>query len=118
MSESQVAVGDAIRNAVSRYGVPLMYYSDNGGGEKNAVFDADIIGIFSRLGIEHPTGIPGNPQGRGIIERLNQEIPKRAAMAFGSWVGKSGDREAQRKYRKTVDSAVNALEKGKQLNEV
>lgn len=118
MSESQIAVGDAIRNAVSRYGVPLMYYSDNGGGEKNAVFDADITGIFSRLGIEHPTGIPGNPQGRGIIERLNQEIPKRAAMAFGSWVGKSGDREAQRKYRKAVDSAVNALEKGKQLNEV
>lgn len=117
MSESQVAVGDAIRNAVSRYGVPLMYYSDNGGGEKNAVFDADITGIFSRLGIEHPTGIPGNPQGRGIIERLNQEIPKRAAMAFGSWVGKSGDREAQRKYRKAVDSAVNALEKGRSLNE-
>ncbi|EOS95508.1 phage transposase [Erwinia tracheiphila PSU-1] len=118
MSESQVAVGDAIRNAVSRYGVPLMYYSDNGGGEKTAVFDADITGIFSRLGIEHPTGIPGNPQGRGIIERFNQEIPKRAAMAFGSWVGKSGDREAQRKYRKAVDSAVNALEKGKPLNEV
>ncbi|WP_291969404.1 transposase [Candidatus Symbiopectobacterium sp.] len=118
MSESQVAVGDAIRNAVSRYGVPLMYYSDNGGGEKNAVFDADITGIFSRLGIEHPTGIPGNPQGRGIIERLNQEIPKRAAMAFGSWVGKSGDREAQRKYRKAVESAVNALEKGRSLNEV
>ncbi|XYX40139.1 Mu transposase C-terminal domain-containing protein [Candidatus Erwinia dacicola] len=118
MSESQVAVGDAIRNAVSRYGVPLMYYSDNGGGEKNAVFDADITGIFSRLGIEHPTGIPGNPQGRGIIERLNQEIPNRAAMAFSSWEGKSGDREAQRKYRKAVDSAVNALEKGKPLNEV
>lgn len=117
MSESQIAVGDAIRNAISRYGVPLMYYSDNGGGEKNRVFDADITGIFSRLGIEHPTGIPGNPQGRGIIERLNQEIPKRAAMTFGSWVGKSGDRETQRKYRKAVDSAVNALERGKPLNE-
>lgn len=118
MSESQIAVGDAIRHAISRYGVPLMYYSDNGGGEKNRVFDADITGIFSRLGIEHPTGIPGNPQGRGIIERINQEIPKRAAMAFGSWVGKSGDRETQRKYRKAVDSAVNALERGKPLNEI
>ncbi|MCX8957191.1 transposase [Erwinia psidii] len=118
LSESQVAVGDAIRNAVSRYGVPLIYYSDNGGGEKNKVFDADITGIFSRLEIEHPTGIPGNPQARGIIERLNQEIPKRAAMKFGSWVGKSGDRETQRKYRKQVDSAVNALEKGKELNAI
>lgn len=118
MSESQVAVGDAIRHGISQYGLPLMYYSDNGGGEKNRVFDADITGIFSRLGIEHPTGIPGNPQGRGIIERLNQEIPKRAAMAFGSWVGKSGDRETQRKYRKAVDSAIKATEKGKDLNAV
>lgn len=118
MSESQVAVGDAIRHAVSQFGVPLIYYSDNGGGEKNKVFDADITGIFSRLGIEHPTGIPGNPQGRGIIERLNQEIPKRVAKTFGSYVGKYGDREAQRKYRKKVDSAVNAIEKGKPLNEV
>ncbi|WP_312836818.1 transposase [Pantoea sp.] len=117
MSESQIAVGDAIRHGISQYGLPLMYYSDNGGGEKNRVFDAEITGIFSRLGIEHPTGIPGNPQGRGIIERLNQEIPKRAAMTFGSWVGKSGDRETQRKYRKAVDSAVNAIEKGKVLNQ-
>ncbi|KAF1366658.1 Mu transposase C-terminal domain-containing protein [Yokenella regensburgei] len=118
VSESQVAVGDALRHAVSQYGVPLIYYSDNGGGEKNKVFDADITGIFSRLEIEHPTGIPGNPQARGIIERLNQEIPRRAAMKFGSWVGKSGDRETQRKYRKQVDSAVNAIENGKALNEV
>ncbi|SMG61419.1 Mu transposase C-terminal domain-containing protein [Cedecea sp. NFIX57] len=117
VSESQMAVGDAIRHAVSRFGVPLMYYSDNGGGEKNKVFDADVTGIFSRLEIEHPTGIPGNPQARGIIERLNQEIPKRAAMAFGSWVGKSGDRETQRKYVKAVESAVNAIENGKNLNE-
>ncbi|ATF92379.1 Mu transposase, C-terminal [Cedecea neteri] len=118
VSESQVAVGDAIRHAVSQHGVPLIYYSDNGGGETNKIFDADITGIFSRLEIDHPTGIPGNPQARGIIERLNKEIPKRAAMAFGSWVGKSGDRETQRKYRKQVDSAVNAIEKGKDLNEI
>jgi putative transposase len=115
LSESQVAVGDAIRHAVSQYGVPLIYYSDNGGGEKNKVFDADITGIFSRLGIDHQTGIPGNPQARGIIERLNREIPMRVAKKFGSYVGKSGDRETQRVYRKKTDSAVNAIEKGREL---
>lgn len=118
MSESHIAVGDAIRNAISNYGVPLIYYSDNGGGEKNGMFDADVTGIFSRLGITHPTGIPGNPQGRGIIERINREIPMRVAKKFGSYVGKRGDKETQRKYRKAVDSAVNAIEKGKPLNGV
>jgi putative transposase len=118
MSESHIAVGDAIRNAISNYGVPLIYYSDNGGGEKNRLFDADITGIFSRLGITHPTGIPGNPQGRGIIERINREIPMRVAKKFGSYVGRHGDEETQRKYRKAVDSAVNAMEKGKPLNGV
>lgn len=118
MSESQIAVGDAIRHAISNYGLPLIYYSDNGGGETNRIFDADITGIFSRLGIEHPTGRPGNPQGRGIIERINREIPMRVAKAFGSYVGKSGDKETLRKYRKQIGSAVNAIEKGKELNSI
>lgn len=117
-SESQIAVGDAIRHAVSHYGVPLIYYSDNGGGETNRVFDADITGIFSRLKVTHPTGRPGNPQGRGIIERINREIPMRVAKKFGSYVGKRGDKETQRKYRKQMMSAVNAIEKGKALNGV
>lgn len=116
LSENQVAVGDAIRHGISLFGVPLIYYSDNGGGEKNKTFDADITGIFSRLEIDHQTGIPGNPQARGIIERINREIPMRAAKTFGSYVGKSGDRETQRVYRKKVDSAFNAISQGKPLS--
>lgn len=115
LAESQVAVSDALRHAISRHGVPLIYYSDNGGGEKNKTFDDDVTGVFSRLEIDHPTGIPGNPQARGIIERLNKEIPARVAKSFGSYVGKSGDRETQRIYHKKTRSAFNALAKGKEL---
>lgn len=115
LSESQVAVGDALRHAISQYGVPLIYYSDNGGGEANRTFDADITGIFPRLGIDHQTGIPGNPQARGIIERINREIPARVAKSFDTYMGKSGDRETIRINYKKTESAFNALENGRLL---
>jgi putative transposase len=34
-SENCIAVSDALRWAVQQHGVPLIYYSDNGGGQKN-----------------------------------------------------------------------------------
>src|SRR5699024_4338503 len=42
LSENVVAVADALRHGMSQHGIPLIYYSDNGGGEKNRVLDADI----------------------------------------------------------------------------
>ncbi|EPP1151054.1 Mu transposase C-terminal domain-containing protein, partial [Yersinia enterocolitica] len=75
LAENVIAVADALRHGMQSHGIPLIYYSDNGAGQTANVLDADITGILSRLGVEHPTGIPGNPQARGIIERLNREIP-------------------------------------------
>lgn len=57
LSESVIAVADAYRFAMKHFGKPLFVYSDNGGGETNKTLDADVTGIFSRLGIEHPTSI-------------------------------------------------------------
>ncbi|HAM2511549.1 TPA: transposase, partial [Escherichia coli] len=82
LSENVIAVADALRYGMAQHGIPLIYYSDNGGGEKNRVLDADITGILPRLGVEHHTGIPGNPQGRGVIERANKGIPKDVALSF------------------------------------
>lgn len=118
LSESVIAVADAYRYAMRHFGKPLFVYSDNGGGETNKTFDADVTGIFSRLGIEHPTSIPGRPQSRGIIERLNKGIPRRVAMQFDTFSGDSADREHARITARAIQSAVKAQENGRELTPV
>lgn len=118
LSESVIAVADAYRYAMRHFGKPLFVYSDNGGGETNKTLDADVTGIFSRLGIEHPTSIPGRPQSRGIIERLNKGVPRRVAMQFDTFSGDSADREHVRITSRAIQSAVTAQENGRELTPV
>ena len=115
LSENVVAVADALRHGMSQHGIPLIYYSDNGGGEKNRVLDADITGILPRLGVEHHTGIPGNPQGRGVIERLNKEIPRDVALSFQTYCSKNADKETVMMQQRITQSAIKATHKGKEL---
>lgn len=115
LSENVVAVSDALRHGMSQHGIPLIYYSDNGGGEKNKALDADITGILPRLGIEHHTGIPGNPQGRGVIERPNKDIPRKIARSFDSYCGKDADGETVRLQDRIIQSAIKAIHTGKDL---
>ncbi|EMM1337855.1 TPA: Mu transposase C-terminal domain-containing protein [Enterobacter roggenkampii] len=118
LSESVIAVADAYRYAMRHFGKPLFVYSDNGGGETNKTLDADVTGIFSRLGIEHPTSIPGRPQSRGIIERLNKGVPRRVAMQFDTFSGDSADREHARITSRAIQSAIKAQENGRELTPV
>lgn len=75
LSESTLAVSDAFRHAQKTTRArPLVYYSDNGSGQTGTRIDAPIVGTLARQGIAHHTGIPGNPQGRGVIERLWQTV--------------------------------------------
>lgn len=118
LAENVIAVADAYRHAMSRFGKPLFTYSDNGGGEKNKTLDADTTGIFPRLGIQHMTGIPGNPQARGIIERLNGVIPRAIAQKYPTYNGHGADQEHVRVTSRAINSAINALDKNKELNPV
>lgn len=115
LSENVVAVADALRHGMSQHGIPLIYYSDNGGGEKNRVLDADITGILPRLGVDHHTGIPGNAQGRGVIERVNKEIPKDVALSFQTYCSKNADKETVMMQQRITLSAIKATHKGKEL---
>lgn len=108
LSENAFAVADAMRHAISLHGVPAIYYSDNGGGEKNKFLDAEITGMLPRLGIRHETGIAGNPQGRGIIELLNKTIGMTIARQFETGYATGADPETVRKTLYAVNSLANA----------
>lgn len=112
LSENCLAVADALRHSVSRHGVPLIYYSDNGGGQKNQMFDAPITGTLGRLGIQHETGRPGNPQGRGVIERFWQTTLIPLAREFETYQGKNADRETLRRVSIDIDRSLRAVKKG------
>lgn len=113
LAENVLAVADALRYGVERYGIPAIYYSDNGGGEKNWMLDGDITGMLPRLGINHQTGIPGNPQGRGIIERVHKTILYRIARQFDTFHGTGADRDTIRQVSTAVISLDKAKRKGK-----
>lgn len=118
LAENVFAVAGAIQHGIRNHGKPFMYYSDNGSGETADVMDKEVVGILPRLGVSHPTGIPGNPQGRGIIERLNRTLPMRIARKYRTYFGKGADRETLRKTNRDLRTAFNALQKGKTLNAV
>lgn len=116
LSESHLAVIDALRMAMVKHGIPAIYYSDNGSGQKNKVVDGDsesgfaeITGILPRLGVTHAFGIPGNPQGRAIIERAMKEVPSRIAQRFETYFGSGADDETVRKNLVAVRSFSRAL---------
>lgn len=91
LSENVFAVGDALRHGIGRYGIPAVLYTDNGSGETAKPMDCPIDGFAARLGIDHRTGIPGKPQGRGVIERSWQTHAINAARQFDSYQGSDVD---------------------------
>lgn len=112
-SENTFAVADALRHAMTTNGIPAIYYSDNGAGQANKAFDADITGILPRLGIRHETGIPGNPQGRGIIERVMKTLAHPIARAFETYYGPGADRDTVRRVSTATASLAKATKEGK-----
>lgn len=112
LSENCLAVADALRHGIARHGVPLVYYSDNGGGQKNQMFDAPITGTLGALGIHHETGRPGNPQGRGVIERFWQTALITLARRFDTFQGRGADRETLKKVTHEIDRTLRAVKSG------
>ena len=115
LAENTLAVADAIRYGVHVWGCPAIYYSDNGAGQTAKVLDDPKLGILERLGVTHHTGIAGNPQGRGIIERLWQETLIPLAKTYATYLGADADQRTLQKHYRELNSAAKAFNSGKEL---
>ncbi|WP_084187069.1 Mu transposase C-terminal domain-containing protein [Andreprevotia chitinilytica] len=105
-SENVLAVADALRHAATHHPLPLLYYSDNGSGQANLMLDAPIVGMLARMGIDHQTGIPGNPQGRGLIERFWKTVTLPLARQFDTFHGNGVDQDSLRMTTRDIQKAL------------
>ncbi len=104
LAESTIAVSDAFRHAqMTTRARPLVYYSDNGGGQTGKMIDCPIAGTLARQCIAHETGIPGNPQARGIIERLWQVTFIPLARKYPTCTWRGADDNATTKMLKMLN---------------
>lgn len=104
LAESTIAVSDAFRHAqMTTRARPLVYYSDNGSGQTGKMIDCPVAGTLARQGIAHETGIPGNPQARGIIERLWQVTFIRLARTYPTCTWRGADENATTKMLKLLN---------------
>lgn len=102
LAESGLAVLDAISSAASNYGIPAIFYVDNGSGYKNAMMKDESTGLMTRMGVEVKHSIAYNSQARGTIERVHQTIWIRLARKLPTYIGADMDSQAkQAVFKKT-----------------
>ncbi|MDA8085918.1 MAG: Mu transposase C-terminal domain-containing protein [Nitrospiraceae bacterium] len=110
LAESAMIVADAFRHAVTvderkpYGGLFAIWYTDLGSGNKAEVNSDPVIGILARIGATWQHGIAGNPQGRGVIERMQGSLWIRAAKELPTYRGKDMDELTLRRTLKIVDA--------------
>jgi len=105
LSENQIAVSEALGQGMLKHGKPLIYYSDNGSGQTAKTIDCPAGGMLARLGVRHETGIPGNPQGRGLIEGLWDITTIAVAKTLPTFQGTGMDGDTLRKNTQAINKA-------------
>lgn len=112
LSESNQTVADALRHACTVDeekpfgGIPAIFYTDPGSGNLANVNADPVLGRYARLGITFKTGIVGNSQARGLVERLQQTLWIKAAKQLPTFTGKDMDHTTEYKTTRLVDAQV------------
>ena len=108
LAESAETVADALRHAIQNTGIPAIFYTDPGSGNKAAVNADPAFGRYARLGITFKTGIPGNSQARGLVERFQASCWIRAARKLPTFTGKGMDGTTLHKTSRLLDKEIRA----------
>lgn len=73
--EGTEAVQNMWAEAIARWDhLPLEFYVDNGSGHKNHLMSDELTGFYDRVGVSVIHAIPGNPHGKGWIERFFRTV--------------------------------------------
>jgi putative transposase len=112
LAESSHVVADALRHGATVNeqkpfgGVPAILYADQGAGNTARDISHVELGVLARIGTQFKTGIAGNPQGRGAIERLQASLWIRAAKQLPTYTGKDMDTLSQRRIMKILNKDI------------
>lgn len=115
LAESGLAVLDAISSAANDYGIPAIFYVDNGSGYKNTMMKDESTGLMTRMGVEVKHSIAYNSQARGTIERVHQTIWIRLAKKLPTYIGADMDSQAKQTVFKKTRKDIKTFGESKAL---
>lgn len=91
-SESAVSTLYALSHAMVKHDhVPAWVYIDRGAGYRAKMLSDEVTGFYSRFDIEVIAAIPGNPHGKGWIERFFRTVRDRHDKFFAGGQVYCGD---------------------------
>jgi putative transposase len=108
LSETALGVAEALGVGIEHWGQCHTLYSDIGSGEKALHNTHPVYGVYQQLNIHHMTGRPGNPQGRGVIERVWKMVVGDVERRNPHYRGLDMDPDTKRRRGKQLDKDLRA----------
>ena len=108
LAENALGVTEAIVYMVTRWGIPAVWYVDNGSGYNNQLMDDERTGLLARIRATKLNRLPNNPQAGGYVERSHQSIWIKGARRLPTYMGRDMDRQAGQKVFKITRKDIKA----------
>lgn len=109
LAENALGVTEAIVYMVTRWGIPAVWYVDNGSGFNNQLMDEARTGLLARIGTTKLNRLPNNPQAGGYVERSHQTIWVAGAKRLPTYMGRDMDRQAKQRAYKITRADIKAV---------